>query len=158
MPTYNEVENLPELLERLDAALDGKLELEPEVIIADDASPDGTASAALALAPSLRLPLRVVSSTGRRSLAGAVVDGARAARGRVVVVLDADLSHAPEDVPALARAVLDGSADVAIASRYVPGGGIEGWSLRRYILSATGTWLARRIGRCGVIPGDHPVD
>jgi dolichol-phosphate mannosyltransferase len=74
-----------------------------------------------------------------------VVGAAREARHAVVVVLDADLSHPPEEAPALGRAVLDGACDVAIGSRHAPGGEICGWPLHRRLLSAAGTWLARRI-------------
>jgi dolichol-phosphate mannosyltransferase len=143
VPTFNESRNLPELLSRIGAAFQGQADLRMEVLIADDESPDGTAQEALRLASGLWFPLRVISRSGPRSLARSVLGAAREARHAVLVVLDADLSHPPEEAPALGRAVLDGACDVAIGSRHVPGGEIRGWPLHRRWLSAAGTWLAR---------------
>ncbi len=145
VPTYNEAQNLPELLARIGSAFRGQEDLEPEVLIADDASPDGTAEAALRLASELAFPLRVISRSGPRSLSLSVLAAARAARHAVIVVLDADLSHSPDEAPALARSIVDEGFDVAIASRYALGGAIRGWPLRRRLLSAAGTRLARHL-------------
>jgi dolichol-phosphate mannosyltransferase len=129
VPTYNEAGNLPPLAERLQAALAGR---DWELIVVDDGSPDGTADLAEALAP--RLPVRVVRRAGKAGLASAVVAGFDAARGDVLLVMDADLSHPPETVPALADAIA-GGADLAVGSRYVPGGGVEDWPLKRRVVS-----------------------
>jgi dolichol-phosphate mannosyltransferase len=99
VPTYNEAENLPELLERLDRALAGR---SYEVVVVDDGSPDGTAEVARRLAG--RYPVRVLVREGRRGLSSAVVEGARAAGGDVVVVMDADFQHPPDtSLPHLRR-------------------------------------------------------
>ena len=98
----------------------------------DDGSPDGTADVAAALAP--RLPVRVVRRGAQAGLASAVLAGFAAARGDLLVVMDADLSHPPETV-ALLVAALESGADLAVASRYVRGGGMEDWPLRRRIVS-----------------------
>jgi dolichol-phosphate mannosyltransferase len=136
VPTYNERDTLPELVVRLAQALGGGY----EVVVVDDASPDGTAEVAGELARTY--PVRLVRRPGKFGLASAVADGARAARGTVVVVMDADLSHPPEAVPALVAA-LEGGADVAVGSRYVPGGGVERWPLHRRWMSRVAVWLAR---------------
>ncbi|MDO8562534.1 MAG: polyprenol monophosphomannose synthase [Candidatus Limnocylindria bacterium] len=128
-PTYNEAGSLPTLAERLALALAGR---EYELVVVDDGSPDGTADVADALAA--RLPVRVVRRAGKAGLASAVLAGFAAARGDVLVVMDADLSHPPETVAALVAA-LDAGADLAVASRYVRGGGMEDWPLRRRIVS-----------------------
>jgi len=128
-PTYNEAGSLPTLAERLALALAGR---EYELVVVDDGSPDGTADVADALAA--RLPVRVVRRAGKAGLASAVLAGFVAARGDVLVVMDADLSHPPETVAALVAA-LDAGADLAVASRYVRGGGIEDWPLGRRIVS-----------------------
>ncbi len=128
-PTYNEAGSLPTLAERLALALAGR---EYELVVVDDGSPDGTADVADALAA--RLPVRVVRRAGKAGLASAVLAGFAAARGEVLVVMDADLSHPPETVTALVAA-LDAGADLAVASRYVRGGGMEDWPLRRRIVS-----------------------
>jgi dolichol-phosphate mannosyltransferase len=136
VPTYNEAENLPELLERLDRALAGR---SYEVVVVDDGSPDGTAEVARRLAG--RYPVRVLVREGRRGLSSAVVEGARAAGGDVVVVMDADLQHPPELVPKLAEAA--GRGCLAVASRYVKGGGVEGWPWHRRLVSRGAVLLAR---------------
>ncbi|HEV2012142.1 MAG TPA: polyprenol monophosphomannose synthase [Candidatus Limnocylindria bacterium] len=129
VPTYNESGSVPKLAKRLDAALAGR---EWELVIVDDGSPDGTAGIAEALAP--RIPVRVVRRAGKAGLASAVVAGFAAARGDVLVVMDADLSHPPETVPALVDAIERG-ADLAVGSRYTNGGGVRDWPLQRRVVS-----------------------
>lgn len=129
VPTYNEVDSLPRLAGRLADALPGR---DWELVVVDDGSPDGTADAAERLAPEL--PVRVVRRPGKAGLASAVLAGIATARGDTLVVMDADLSHPPEAVPALVDAVA-GGADLAVGSRYVRGGGVEDWPLKRRIVS-----------------------
>lgn len=129
VPTYNEAETVPVLARRLSSALQGH---QWELIVVDDGSPDGTAAVASALAPEL--PVRVVRRPGKLGLASAVMDGWADARGELLVVMDADLSHPPEAVPALVSAV-EAGADMAVGSRYVRGGGVVDWPLRRRIVS-----------------------
>jgi len=136
VPTYNEAQNIPLLVYELDRALNGKYSY--EIIIVDDDSPDGTADVARKL--SSRYPVRVVVRRGVRGLGTAVVEGFRHAKGRIILVMDADLQHPPELVPKLVNAVLDG-ADIAIASRYVEGGRIDGWGLIRKIISKGAIFL-----------------
>ncbi len=129
VPTYNEAGSIPLLAERLHAALGAR----PwELIVVDDGSPDGTADIAAALAP--RIPVRVVRRAGKAGLASAVVAGFAASGGDVLLVMDADLSHPPEVVPALADAIANG-ADLAVGSRYVKGGGVMDWPLKRRTVS-----------------------
>jgi len=129
IPTYNESGSLPTLVQRLGSALGGR---DWELIVVDDGSPDGTADLAEAMAP--RLPVRVVRRPGKLGLASAVLDGFRAAKGEILVCMDADLSHPPEVVPHLVDALADGT-DLAVGSRYVVGGGVEDWPLKRRIVS-----------------------
>jgi len=129
VPTYNEVESLPRLARGLAEALPGR---DWELVVVDDGSPDGTADAAARLAPEL--PVRVVRRAGKAGLASAVLAGIAAARGDLLVVMDADLSHPTEAVPRLVDAIV-GGADLAVGSRYVRGGGVEDWPLHRRIVS-----------------------
>ena len=129
VPTYNEAGSVPKLAARLHAALAGR---EWELVIVDDGSPDGTADIAAGLAPAI--PVHVVRRAGKSGLASAVVAGFGAANGDTLVVMDADLSHPPEVVPALAAAI-DGGADLAVGSRYVKGGGVMDCPLRRRVVS-----------------------
>jgi dolichol-phosphate mannosyltransferase len=129
VPTYNEAGSIPKLAERLHAALNGR---DWELVVVDDGSPDGTADIAAALAP--RIPVTVLRRAGKAGLASAVAAGFAAAKGDMLVVMDADLSHPPEVVPALVAAI-DGGADLAVGSRYVKGGGVMDWPLKRRVVS-----------------------
>ena len=135
LPTYNERENLTQLVERLVG-----LNLNSEIIVVNDASPDGTAEVARKLAE--RHPLRLLERSGKLGLASAIIDGLNQARGNILTVMDADLSHDPNAVSQLVQTIRNGF-DVAIGSRYVTGGGMVGWPLRRQWMS----WLATRAGR-----------
>ena len=128
VPTYNEVESLPFLADRIHACL---CEFDYELIIVDDNSPDGTGALAEELAKEK--PIKVVHREGKLGLASAVIDGFNQASGDVLGVIDADLQHPPEYIPELFRAI-DG-ADIVIASRYVDGGGVEGWTITREFVS-----------------------
>jgi dolichol-phosphate mannosyltransferase len=144
IPTYNEAEVIQETLRRAAEVLRGAGE--PfELIVVDDASPDGTAGLAEAL--SGELPVRVLRRVGERGLATAVVRGWGLARGDVLGVMDADLQHPPEVVCQLLTALRREDADVAVASRYRPGGGTVGWSWFRRLVS----WAGMRVG-AAVLP------
>jgi dolichol-phosphate mannosyltransferase len=135
VPTYNEAENVVPLARRVFSAMP-----EVEMVFVDDASSDGTADRAKALAAEW--PVRVVERRGERGLSTAVLRGFEEAKADVVAVLDADLSHPPEALPALVAAV-EGGSEAAVGSRYAPGGEIEHWPLYRRLASRAGTWLAR---------------
>ncbi|MBN1152422.1 MAG: glycosyltransferase [Dehalococcoidia bacterium] len=136
VPTFRERDNIAPLVQRLDDALTG---VDYEVVIMDDNSRDGTEELVADLSNSY--PVRIVVRTDKRGLASAVVDGFAHARGAIVGVMDADLQHPPEVVPTLLHAIKNG-ADLAIGSRYVKGGGCEGWSLLRRVMSRGAGFLA----------------
>ncbi len=133
IPTYNEADNIEAILDRLHAA-------NPVVdaLVVDDASPDGTGKLADARAeddPRVHVPHRA----GKAGLGAAYVAGFRWAIERgydVVVEMDADGSHAPEQLPRLLAAL--GDADVVLGSRWVRGGAVHNWPLRRKLLSLGG--------------------
>ncbi len=135
VPTYNEAANLPELVKRICHSLPGV-----EILVIDDASKDGTAEVVRSL--GAEWPVRVVERFDERGLSTAVMRGFAEAKTDLCVVMDADLSHPPESIPAIVKAVQEG-ADVAVGSRYVRGGDIENWSFLRRMTSKAGTLLAR---------------
>ena len=95
-------------------------------------------------APGRRtLNVRLIERHEQPDLTGSILAGVALARSDVIVVMDADLSHPPERLPALVAPLLDGSHDVAVGSRHVPGGSTEGWPLHRQWLSRLGGWFAR---------------
>lgn len=137
VPTYNERNNLPHLVASL--RLQGF-----RVLVVDDASPDGTGVIADGLAASDPL-VEVLHRTTKEGLGPAYAAGFDMALSRgaaVVVEMDADFSHNPTDLPRLLEA-LDRGADVAIGSRYVPGGSTPDWPLPRRLISRGGNVYAR---------------
>lgn len=139
VPTYNERENLPVLAERVFAAVSAQ---NSELLIVDDSSPDGTAEVAEQLAA--RWPIRTIRRTNERGLSTAVIRGLHEARLELCVVMDADLSHPPEMIPALLAAMNDPSVEMAIGSRFVKGGAVDlDWPLHRRVISWCGRQLAR---------------
>jgi dolichol-phosphate mannosyltransferase len=138
VPTYNEAENLPRIIERLRASVP-----EAHALVVDDASPDGTGELADRLAGQ-DPQVHVLHRAGKGGLGPAYVAGFRWGRARgydVLVEMDADGSHHPEQLPAL-LAALEG-ADLVLGSRYVPGGRVEDWPLHRLLLSRAGNRYTR---------------
>ncbi len=138
IPTYNEAANLAELVKRLRTAV-------PDLglLIVDDASPDGTADVARALAREFG-DLEVLERDAKQGLGSAYRAGFRRAiadGAEICVQIDADLSHDPAVLPALLANVVHG-ADLAIGSRYVPGGATLNWPWRRRWLSRWGNRYA----------------
>ena len=133
IPTYNESENISHLLERLATLLKPVLGGQYELLVVDDDSPDRTWEIAEAVARTLP-QVRVIRRVGERGLATAVVAGWRAGTGEFLGVIDADLQHPPEVVIKLIEA-MKGGADLAVASRHVPGGGVSDWSAFRRMMS-----------------------
>jgi dolichol-phosphate mannosyltransferase len=145
VPTYNERPNLPTLVE-------GLLQHPGvRVLVVDDDSPDGTGETAEVLAREHAGRVDVLHRYADRGLGRSYVDGLRKAITRsvdVVCQMDADLSHDPAQLPALLRALE--TADLAIGSRYVPGGAIVNWSRRRQLLSRCANYYVRGLTRLEV--------
>ncbi len=140
VPTYHERDNIEPLLQRI-ATVRGLLQEPIEVLVVDNQSEDGTAACAKLLLERTHLG-RVIESTERHDLIDAVRQGIREAKGELIAVMDADLSHPPELLPQLVAAVRAG-AELAIASRYVAGGGIRAWPWHRRVLSRLGCLMAQ---------------
>lgn len=139
VPTYNERANVARFVPEIGRRLEEAGFSDYEVLVMDDDSPDGTCDAAAALGGRVR----AVNRRGLpRGLSKAVVDGFGRARGDILCVMDADGSHPPSVLPALVRAV-EGGARVAVGSRYVRGGGVKDWPLRRRAVSRFACWIAR---------------
>jgi len=138
VPTYEERDNLPTLLERIQATLIDDENY--EVIIIDDDSPDGTGRLADELARTYT-NMKVVHRRRKGGLSSAVIDGLRIAEGTLFIIMDADLQHPPELLAEMLEKFLDG-ADLVIASRYTDGGGLEGWGSWRKTVSKGATLLA----------------
>ncbi len=132
IPTYNELENLGLLVERIKNALQDT-PVEWEIIVVDDNSPDGTAQVAEEL--SKDFPLRLLVRKRTRGLSRSVLEGFTIAKGELLLVMDADLSHQPEHIPAMWDLMIRDSCDLVIGSRYVTGGTIKDFSILRKLTS-----------------------
>lgn len=140
VPTYNECANVAMLVERISDLLDRLLPGSYELILVDDDSPDRTWEYALSL--QAKYPqLRVLRRQNERGLSTAVIRGWQVAQGEVLGVIDGDLQHPPDVLGQLYKAVDDG-ADIAVASRYVKGGGVGSWNGVRQFLSRGAVKLA----------------
>ncbi|MDJ0320141.1 polyprenol monophosphomannose synthase [Pseudarthrobacter sp. PS3-L1] len=139
IPTYNELESLPITLGRLRAAVP-----ESDVLVVDDNSPDGTGSLADSIAAE-DAQVHVLHRQGKAGLGAAYIAGFRwglDAGYDVLVEMDADGSHQPEQLPSLLEAI-DNGADLAMGSRWVPGGKVVNWPLYRQAISRVGSTYAR---------------
>ena len=146
VPTLNERANVPLLVQRLHAALAG---VRWEVVFVDDDSRDGTAATVRALAQ--RDPrVRCLQRIGRRGLAGACIEGMLATSAPVLAVMDGDLQHDETLLAPMLRAVQQERLDVAVASRYVPGGSIGAWDGTRARISGFATRLSRLIVKADI--------
>ncbi len=148
VPTYDEKENLDRVLDAIWAA-----QPDFEVLIIDDASPDGTgvlAERRAATEPRLHVLHRAgKQGLGRAYLAGFAWALEHPRRYTHIFEMDADLSHDPRYLGDLLQACRDG-ADVALGSRWVDGGGVRGWTLRRKLLSRGGSLYARTVLGVGI--------
>ena len=138
LPTFNERPNVPIVLERLRAALEG---IEYEVIFVDDDSPDGTAAEVRRFALE-NARVRLVERIGRRGLASACIEGMLATVAPFVAVMDADLQHDEKILPAMLQRLRAGNLDVVIATRNTPGGSMGEFSTGRVRLSDSGRFLS----------------
>jgi dolichol-phosphate mannosyltransferase len=146
VPTYNEIESLPRLLDAVADVLDAR-SLDHRLLVVDDASPDGTGR--LADHRAARDPrIAVLHRRAKTGLGDAYAAGfaaALAGGARRIVQMDADGSHDPGAIAALVAATDAGGADLALGSRYVAGGSTPDWSLRRRALSRGGSVYARAL-------------
>jgi dolichol-phosphate mannosyltransferase len=133
IPTYNESNNIQQIVKQLSQILDAVIPEAYELIVVDDNSPDGTWEIAAAL-KSEYPQLQVMRRVKERGLSTAVIRGWQVAQGEILGVIDADLQHPPEVLLKLWAEIKRG-ADLAVASRHVEEGGVSEWSIIRRFLS-----------------------
>lgn len=141
LPTFNEAENIERFLRAV-----RKSAPDTDVLVVDDDSPDGTGDLVDELGDELGR-ISLLSRPGKRGLGSAYRDGFARVLDTgydVVVTMDADLSHDPEQIPEFLERIVDG-ADLVIGSRYVTGGGTTDWPVRRQLLSKWGNAYTRTI-------------
>jgi len=151
IPTYNEAENIVELLSRIDKSLSSIENLDYKVFVIDDNSPDGTAEIARNYGEE-HGTVKVFVRERKEGLGSAILYGIRKALEDPTVThimtMDADLSHRPEDMPEMIKET--SVADLVQGSRYIEGGKIIGWGLHRHIISKIANFLVRTIYKTGL--------
>lgn len=146
VPTFNERENVAELIRRLEKCL---LHCSWEVIFVDDDSPDGTSEIVrrLALCDSR---VRCVQRLGRRGLSSACVEGMLASSAPYLAVIDGDLQHDETLLAPMLQILKSAEEDIVIGSRYVSGGGVGAWAQSRVHMSRCATWFSQVILRADI--------
>ncbi len=144
IPTYNEAGGIEQLISGLTDVF-AHANIRGEIVVVDDNSPDGTGALVDSLAG--RYAVRCVHRAGKLGLASAVIDGWATSSSPILGVMDADFSHDPKIIPSMVDAIRDGQCDLAIGSRYIPGGGITNWPWRRRFTSRVAIMLAMPLTR-----------
>ena len=143
LPTYNEAGNIIKLIKAIIKNIK-KTNLQPEIIVVDDNSPDGTADEVLKL--TKKLPVKLLIRKNQRGLATAIALGVKKSTGNIVVLMDADFNHQPKDVSRLLKPIIDNHADLVIGSRYISGGGMHVSEANKlqFFLSKYGNFFVNR--------------
>ncbi len=146
IPTYNESENIKGILHLIKDHLPKNTIV--EAIVVDDNSPDGTGKIAedyfKSLKEKTRYTINVINRKTKEGLSSAILNGIEQAKGKIVIVMDSDFSHPPQLIPKLVEVLKQSKTDIVVASRYLKDGKIQGWSLKRKIISKIGTIIAKK--------------
>ena len=146
IPTYNESQNIINILKSIGSNLPKNLLT--QAIIVDDNSPDGTGKIVEDYMKNLKkmanYTIEVIHRKAKDGLGSAILNGIQHAKGDTIVVMDSDFSHPPQIIPKLIESVKKYQFDIAVASRYIKGGNIQGWSLKRKIMSKFATLIAKK--------------
>jgi dolichol-phosphate mannosyltransferase len=141
VPTFNEVQNIPLLVEALARTLGDE---RWEVIFVDDDSADGTAALVREIA-LVNPRVRLLHRHNRRGLSAACVEGILATTAPFIAVMDADLQHDEAILLTMLDCLRRGDADLVVGSRFAEGGGMGDWQARRITMSKIATWLAKKL-------------
>lgn len=141
IPTYNEKENIEPLLDKLRETLATREEF--EIIVVDDDSPDLTWEVVESCALKDQR-IKVIRRMEEKGLSRSVIEGFSQAKGQILGVMDADLSHDHRILPQMIAAIRDEGFDLVVGSRRIPGGGAEKWPWYRRLSSDIATSLAKR--------------
>lgn len=142
LPTYNERENLPIIYYLLDKTFT-EANLDYEVVVVDDSSPDKTLEVAQALQKSYgKSHVNIVSRKGKLGLGSAYAAGLKVAKGDRIILMDADMSHHPKFIPIMVDLMDSSKADIVTGTRYRRGGGVCGWDFSRKLTSRGANFIA----------------
>ena len=146
IPTYNESENIIKILHSIGEIIPKSIQT--QAIVVDDNSPDGTGRLVEDYLKSVKkmadYTIEIIHSKARKGLGSAILKGIQQARGDTIVVMDSDFSHPPQVILKLIESIKKYQYDIAVASRYIKGGKIQGWSLKRKVMSKFATLIAKK--------------
>tara|TARA_B100001123_G_scaffold436982_1_gene568344 strand:+ start:2076 stop:3239 length:1164 start_codon:yes stop_codon:yes gene_type:complete len=145
IPTYNESENIIQVLKSIGEHLPKDVEI--ETIVVDDNSPDGTGKVVEDYITDAQneagYSINIIHRETKSGLSSAILDGIQHSSAETIVVMDSDLSHPPKIIPQLIKEIKTSGYDIAIASRYTDGGEVSGWSTKRKLISKGATGIAK---------------
>ena len=145
IPTYNESENIIQVLKSIGDYL--PKDIATEAIVVDDNSPDGTGKVVEDYINDTQnetgYTVGIIHRKAKSGLSSAILDGIQHSSGETVVVMDSDFSHPPKMIPQLIEEIKTSKYDIAIASRYTEGGEVSGWSTKRKLISKTAKGIAK---------------
>ena len=144
IPTYNESQNILDMLRAISNNLPSSVE--SEIVVVDDNSPDGTAHIAEEYAKNsnkTRLSVKVIHRPSKQGLSSAILAGIESAKGETIIVMDSDFSHPPETIQKMLDELQNPQCDIVVASRYVKGGSVIGWPFKRRLISKSATKIAQ---------------
>jgi dolichol-phosphate mannosyltransferase len=146
IPTYNESQNIIKILHSIGEILPKNLPT--QAIVIDDNSPDGTGKLVEDYLKNVKkiadYTIEVIHRKAKNGLGSAILKGIQQAKGDTIVVMDSDFSHPPQIILKLIESIKKHQYDIAIASRYIKGGKIQGWSLKRKFMSKFATLIAKK--------------
>lgn len=146
IPTYNESKNIINVLDTISKNLPKNILT--EAIVVDDNSPDGTGKIVDEYLQNFKkianYTINIIHRKTKEGLGSAILKGIQQAKGDMIVVMDSDFSHPPQIIPKLIESIKKYPYDIAVASRYIKGGKIQGWPLKRKIMSKFATLIAKK--------------
>lgn len=146
IPTYNESKNIVDILKSIGQNL--PISGRTQAIVVDDNSPDGTGKIVEDYLKNVKkiagYTIDVIHRKAKNGLSSAILHGIQQAKGETIVVMDSDFSHPPQIIPRMIEAIKKYQCDIVVASRYVKGGKIDGWSLKRKVASKLATLIAKK--------------
>ncbi len=146
IPTYNESENIIKILRSIGEIIPKNIIT--QAIVVDDNSPDGTGKLVEDYLKNLKkmanYTIEIIHRKAKDGLGSAILRGIQQAKGDTIVVMDSDFSHPPQIIPKLIESIKKYQCDIAIASRYIKGGKIQGWSIKRKLISKFATLIAKK--------------
>ncbi len=146
IPTYNESKNIIDILKSIGEHLPKNILT--QTIVIDDNSPDGTGNLVEEYIKNVKKiagnTIDIIHRKAKQGLSSAILNGIQNATGDTIIVMDSDFSHPPSIIPKMIDVLKQSQCDIVIASRYITGGGIQGWSLKRKLISKVATKIAKK--------------